>query len=73
MTRRYPLVDQAVAVLASHGHAADVDLDGRTHLKIRWVANGRKHLLVVSRSPSDRRAQANSRALLRRLLKAEQQ
>ena len=61
---------EAVAVLAAHGHAADVDLDGK-HLKICWVVDGRRHLLVISKSPSDRRAQIGSRVLLRRLLRQE--
>jgi hypothetical protein len=70
MTRRRPpfSVREAVAALAVHGHAADVDLDG-AHLKVRWIVNGRRHLLVIARSPSDCRAQANSRATLRRLLR----
>jgi hypothetical protein len=68
MSRRHPpVVREAIATLGERGHAADVDLDG-THFKIRWVADGRKHLLVVSRTPSDRRASANSRTILRRLL-----
>jgi hypothetical protein len=69
--RRSPLVDDAVAVLSASGHAADVDLDG-AHIKVRWVANGRKHLLVIARTPSDRRACANSRSALRRLLRQEE-
>jgi|HubBroStandDraft_2_1064218.scaffolds.fasta_scaffold231639_3 hypothetical protein len=69
MSRRRPPVPvrEAVAALTSAGHAADVDLAGG-HYKISWTAAGRRHLLVLSRSPSDRRAQANSRSLLRRLL-----
>lgn len=72
MTRRHPspLVREAVAALAEHGHVADVTLDGR-HFKVFWVVDGRKHLLVISRSPSDHRASANSRAALRRLLHEE--
>jgi hypothetical protein len=70
MTRRHPpMLREAIAVLSEHGHVADVDLGGGAgHFKIHWVANGRRHLLVISRSPSDRRAQANSRATLRRLI-----
>jgi hypothetical protein len=65
------LVSEAVAVLGRHGRTADVDLNG-AHFKIRWTANnGRQQLLVVSRSPSDHRAAANARALLRRLLREE--
>jgi hypothetical protein len=64
MSRRSSdLVREALAVLGERGHAADLDLAGK-HFKIRWVANGRKHLLVIARSPSDCRACANSRATL---------
>jgi hypothetical protein len=61
------LIREAVATLASAGHSVDVDLTGG-HYKVSWTAAGRRHLLVLSRSPGDRRAQANSRSLLRRLL-----
>jgi hypothetical protein len=66
MARRSPLVRGAVAALPDAGHAADVDIGG-AHFKISWTANGRHHLLVVSRSPSDHRARANCRATLQRL------
>jgi hypothetical protein len=69
MSRRHSeLTREAVVVLAEHGYAADVD--GK-HVKIRWLQNGRKHLLVIAKTASDRRAAANSRAMLRRLLEAE--
>ena len=68
MARRSPLVREAVAVLADAGHAADVDIGG-AHFKISWTANGRRHLLVVSKPPSDHRAHANCRATLQRLLR----
>jgi hypothetical protein len=65
---RHPdLMREAIAILSEHGHAVDLDLDGK-HLKVRWIMDGKPHLFVVSRSPSDRRTQANSRATLRRLL-----
>jgi hypothetical protein len=65
--RRPPMLREAVAALASAGHSVDVDLTSG-HYKVSWTAAGRRHLLVLSRSPSDRRAKANSRSLLRRLL-----
>jgi hypothetical protein len=72
VTRRAPdLAREAVAVLAERGYVADVDLDGK-HLKVRWLSHGRHHVLTISRSPGDRRAQANSRAQLRRLLREEE-
>jgi hypothetical protein len=68
MSRRPPvLIREAVATLASAGHSADVDLTGG-YYKVTWTAAGRRHLLFLARSPSDRRAPANSRATLRRLL-----
>jgi hypothetical protein len=73
MTRCRPpvLIREAVAALSAHGHSSvDVDLAGG-HYKVTWTAAGRRHLLVLARSPSDRRAQANSRATLRRLLREE--
>jgi hypothetical protein len=69
--RHSPLVREAVAVLAAHNRVADVDLAGSGHFKITWVAGGRKHLLVISRSPGDHRSAANARATLKRLLAQE--
>ena len=70
MSRRHSeLTREAVVVLAEHGYAADVDFDGK-HFKVRWVQNGRQHLLVIAKTVSDRRAAVNSRATLRRLLAA---
>lgn len=70
--RRLPQpVREAVAVLAAHGRAADVDLDG-AHIKIKWVSSdGRSRLLVIARSSSDHRADINNRCLLKRLLREE--
>jgi hypothetical protein len=69
MARRSPLVREAIVALAERGLAADVAIDGK-HFKIHWLQGGRKHLLVISRSASDRRAAVNSRTMLRRLLTA---
>jgi hypothetical protein len=70
--RRPPLsVRECVIALSRVGHVADVDLDG-AHFKVRWVANGKRHLLILSRSPSDWRSPANARATLRRLLRADE-
>ncbi|HEY1864536.1 MAG TPA: hypothetical protein VGG77_12815 [Roseiarcus sp.] len=73
MTRLYsPLVREAISILGDHGYAVDLDLDG-AHFKVRWLGrNGRQHLLVLSRSPSDRRTVLNSRAVLRRLMREEE-
>jgi hypothetical protein len=66
------LVRDAVEMLIAHGHSPSVSNGGR-HPKIRWVDGGRRFTLVVSRSPSNHRARANSRAMLRRLLRASEQ
>jgi hypothetical protein len=66
--RANELVAEAVAMLAAHGFTPSVS--GKKHVKIRWSDGGRSYVLVVSRSPSNRHAQVKSRALLRRLLRA---
>jgi hypothetical protein len=71
MSRRPLAVREAVIALAERGHIADVDLAG-AHLKISWTANGSRRLLIISTTPSDRRAQIESRVLLRRLLRQEE-
>ena len=72
MRRQPPLVKDAVAVLGARGRAVDVDVDGK-HLKLRWVSNaGRRQLLVIARSPSDRRAGKNVQAILKRMLRDEE-
>jgi hypothetical protein len=69
--RRPPAIArEAIAILAANGRAGDIDWEG-AHLKIRWVADGRKHMLVVSRSPSSRSAGVKSRATLLRMLREE--
>jgi hypothetical protein len=61
------LVHDAVFLLRDRGLVPTVSNGGK-HFKVSWVANGRRHTLVISRSPSDRRARLASRAILRRLL-----
>jgi hypothetical protein len=68
MTRANVLVHEAIATLTARGFIPSVS--GKKHVKIRWSDRGRSYVLVVSRSPSNHRARANSRALLRRLLRA---
>jgi hypothetical protein len=55
-------------MLIAHGFTPTVS-DGGKHFKIRWGDGSRRYVLVVSRSPSSRRARASSRATLRRLLR----
>jgi hypothetical protein len=69
--RHSPMVREAIVALAQHNHVADVDVAG-AHFKISWVVDGRKHMLVISRSPSNRHAALKSRALLKRILRAEE-
>jgi hypothetical protein len=73
VSRRRPpvLLREAVAAIGAHGHAVDVDVHSANY-KITWQANGRRLLLVVARSPSDRRSAANARSVLRRLLAQEE-
>jgi hypothetical protein len=70
MTERFPtMVRDALALLAEHGYAADVTNGGK-HLKVKWIDQaGHPRLLVVARSPSDRKAHLRSLAVLRRRLR----
>jgi hypothetical protein len=74
MGRRRPpaFIREAVAVLDAHGHAADIDIAGSGHFKITWTTRGQKRVFVLGRTPSDRRADNNARAILRRLLREEE-
>jgi hypothetical protein len=67
MARSNPLVADAVDVLTKYGFVPVVDVT--KHIKIRWINQGHTHLLVVSRTPSDRRSQLRSRTILKRLLR----
>jgi hypothetical protein len=69
--RHSRFVEEAIATLGEHGHAADIDLAASGHIKIRWVANGQRRFLVLGASPSDRRADKDARSTLRRLLREE--
>jgi hypothetical protein len=67
--RARELVDDAVAILMANGFTPSVSNGGR-HLKIRWHDHGRRFTLIVPASPSDQRARLNSRAVLKRILRA---
>jgi hypothetical protein len=69
MSRANPLVLDALDALAQRGFVPLVGTRGK-HVKIRWVDQGRVYVLIVSRTPSDYRSRLNSRAVLRRLLRA---
>jgi hypothetical protein len=68
MNRAEELVRDAEVLLRRHGFAPTVSNGGK-HLKISWFDQGRRYTLVLSRSPSDRRARLRSRTVLRRLLR----
>jgi hypothetical protein len=53
-----PIGEEAIAVLAEHGDAADVDLNG-THVKITWLA---RHQDVVAIDLADAGAFTNNQA-----------
>jgi hypothetical protein len=68
MTRFPPLVRDALTELAEHGLAGEVEQG--PHYKVRFRdRHGRKCLLVIARSPSDRRVFKQNRSVLRRLLR----
>jgi hypothetical protein len=61
------LVREAVKAVTAHGFVPIVRNGGK-HVKLSWTSGGRRHVLVISRSPSSQRARMKSRAVLRRLL-----
>jgi hypothetical protein len=69
MSRANPLVLDALDALAKRGLVPIVGKRGK-HIKIRWVDQGRVYVLVVACTPGDYRTRLNSRAVLRRLLRA---
>jgi hypothetical protein len=67
------LVREAVEMLIAAGRTPVVSNGGK-YAKVSWVDNcGRRLTLVVSVSPSNHRARVNSRATLRRMLRASGQ
>jgi hypothetical protein len=66
--RASELVRDAVSMLRDRGFAATVSNGGK-HLKVRWFDQGRSYTLIIPQSPSDRRSRLNSRAVLRRILR----
>ena len=65
--RRPGIVREAVATVVARGFTPTVRNGGK-HFKVSWIANGRRSVLVISQSPSNRKARVQSRAVLRRLL-----
>jgi hypothetical protein len=69
MNRASELIDDAVSLLRDHGFNPIVSNGGSGHRKIRWADRGRRYMLVVSQSPSDRNTRRASLATLRRILR----
>jgi hypothetical protein len=69
MTRAHELVDDAVHLLRSYGFAPTVGNGGK-HVRVRWFDQGRRYTLFIPASPSDHRSRLNSRAVLKRILRA---
>jgi hypothetical protein len=64
-------LDAALEVLREAGvHGASVARGGK-HLQVQWQVNGRPRFYVVSGTPSDVRSVANTRADMRRMLRAD--
>jgi hypothetical protein len=68
--RPNPLVLEALDMLKARG-LVPVVRNGGKHFKVGWFDRGRRFLLIVPRTPGDRRSALNSRAMLRRLLRAD--
>jgi hypothetical protein len=67
------LVRDAIEMLAARGFTPAV-INGTKHPKICWIDNrGRRCILVTSKTPSDHRTRENSLALLRRLLRTNEE
>ena len=69
MNRASELIDDAVSLLRDHGFTPTVSNGGSGHRKIRWADRGRRYMLVVSQSPSDRNTRRASLSTLRRILR----
>jgi hypothetical protein len=62
------IVRMTVDMLEARGFTPTIKNGGK-HLKIRWHDGNRSFTVIVSRSPSDRRAINNARATLRKILR----
>jgi hypothetical protein len=66
--RNFPLVRETLAILETSGFRADVERGSR-HFRIKFG----KQKLIVSATPGAASAAANNRAMVRRLIRREQQ
>jgi hypothetical protein len=69
MKRASELINDAVALLEARGFVPIVCRGGK-HVRIRWFDGSRRFTLYIPATPSDVRARLNSRAVLRRILRA---
>jgi hypothetical protein len=66
--RTNPVYRSIVAVLDQHGIDFSLRRLGK-HASVCFAHGGRQHKVVLAVSPSDRRAPANARSYVRRLLR----
>jgi hypothetical protein len=62
------IVRMTLDLLEQRGFTPTISNGGK-HLKIKWHDGNRTFTVIVSRSPSDRRAINNARATLQRILR----
>jgi hypothetical protein len=66
---RSEFITDAIEMLTAAGAQPRIS-DGGRHIKVYWSdRHGHRRVMIVPRSPSDWRARANARAVLRRLLR----
>jgi hypothetical protein len=71
MSNHNHLVAEALEILRGAGLTDAKVSNGGAHYKVKFTnAHGKRCLLVVSRSPSNRNAAQNNRSELRRLMRA---
>jgi hypothetical protein len=67
-----PELAAAVAELESAGIRDYTVAKGSRHIQVRWKVNGSPRVYTLSSTPSDVRGAANTRAGVRRLLRADE-
>jgi hypothetical protein len=69
--KRNECVDAAILALKEAGVFDPLVVPGAKHLQVRWPHGGGMRFYVLPSTPSDRRAPANTRAGIRKILKAD--
>jgi hypothetical protein len=69
MTTRNTNLDAVTAVLEAAG--VHYTIRHSKHVRVRWIVGGHQRLIVVSRTGSDRRGDANARCTVRRMLRQD--